>query len=153
MFGPIYKIFANWSLVTPQNDHKTSRNLMEMVSDVTFKTSRSFQAILWNFLEPIGAIFGNGLNPLKLSYETIANGFLLLLRSFWVVTWPVYDKWPKMAWISEKWHSKPFPLDFCLSIGHFEWSHDWSATILNWGPKWPKKAPNDQKWPECLKSD
>ena len=83
----------------------------------------------------------NDMNSLELSSETISIGFLLLLRSFWVVTWPVYDnfeflgqnwpkmaekgfKWPKMAWMSEKWHPKPFPLDFCSSCGHFEWSHD-----------------------------
>ena len=83
----------------------------------------------------------NDMNPLELSSETISIGFLLLLRSFWVVTWPVYDnfeflgqnwpkmaekgfKWPKMAWMSKKWHPKPFPLDFCSSCGHFEWSHD-----------------------------
>ena len=83
----------------------------------------------------------NDMNSLELSSETISIGFLLLLRSFWVVTWPVYDnfeflgqnwpkmaekgpKWPKMAWMSEKWHPKPSPLDFCFSCGHFEWSHD-----------------------------
>ena len=62
----------------------------------------------------------NDLNPLKLPPETISIGFLLLLRSFWVVTWPVYDH-----------------LEFKAKIG----------------PKWPKRAPNDRNWPECLKSD
>ena len=33
----------------------------------------------------------NDLNPLELPSETIFNGFLPLLRSFWVVAWPVYD--------------------------------------------------------------
>ena len=62
----------------------------------------------------------NGLNVLKMTCETIFIGFLLLLQSFWVVTWPVCD------------------------------SFEFGAKI---GQKWPKKAPNDQKWPEYLKSD
>ena len=113
------------------------------------------------------------MNPLKLPSETISVRFLLLLQSFWVVTWPVYHnfefgaknswkgpKWPKMAWMPEKWQLKPSPLEFCFSCGHFQWSYDLSATILNlrWnlaknGQNMPKKAPNDQKWPECLKSE
>ena len=81
------------------------------------------------------------LNIWIMTSETIFIGFLLLLQSFWVVTWPVYDnfeflgqnwpkmaekgpKWPKMAWMSQKWHPKPSPLNFCFSCGHFEWSHD-----------------------------
>ena len=122
----------------------------------------------------------NDLNPLKLPPETISIGFLLLLRSFWVVTWLVYDnlvfkakigqkwpemaekgpKWPKLAWMSKKWHPKPSPLDFCFSCGLFEWSHDQFTTILCFRPrlaksgqKWLNRAPNDRNWPECLKSD
>ena len=62
----------------------------------------------------------NDLNPLKLPSETISNVFLLLLRSFWVVTWPVYINF-----------------DFGTKSGQ----------------KWPKKGPNDQNWPKCLKND
>ena len=164
----------------------------------------------------------NDLNPLKLPPETISIGFLLLLRSFWVVAWPVYDhlelkakigpKWPKRApndrnwpeclksdirnhlhWISAslavilsghmtslqqfwiwgqnwtkmaekgskwpkkglkvwKWHPKPSPSDSCFSCGHFEWSHDYSATILNLRPKLAKMAKNDRKRPKMTKN-
>ena len=102
----------------------------------------------------------NDLNPLKLPPETISIGFLLLLRSFWVVTWLVYDnlvfkakigqkwpemaekgpKWPKLAWMSKKWHPKPSPLDFCFSCGHFEWSYDQFTSILSLEPNWPKNG-------------
>ena len=64
-----------------------------------------------------------GLKVWKLTSKTISIGFLLLLRSFWVVTWLVCDsfefgakigqkwpklakkgpKWLKMAWMSVKW--------------------------------------------------
>ena len=44
------------------------------------------------------------------------------------------------------------------SFGHFEWSHDQFTTTLSLGSKlaksgqkWPKKVPNDRKWPEFLK--
>ena len=65
----------------------------------------------------------NGLNVWKVTSETISIGFLLLLRSFWVVTWLVCDNF------------------------------EFGAKMANNGQKWPKMAPNDQKWPECLKSD
>ena len=59
-----------------------------------------------------------------------------------------------MTWTHWNCHLKPSPMDFCLSCGHFEWSHDQFTTILSFGPKlaksnqkWPKKAPNDRKWP------
>ena len=61
-----------------------------------------------------------GLNVWKVTSETISIGFLLLLRSFWVVIWPVYINFEFGAKLAKK---------------------------------WPKKAPNDQKWPENLKSD
>ena len=60
-----------------------------------------------------------GLNVWKVTSETISIGFLLLLWSFWVVTW--------------------------LVCNNFEFG----AKI---GQKWPKSAPNDRNWPECLKS-
>ena len=65
---------------------------------------------------------------------------------------------PKMTWNGLKWthwncHLKPSPFDFCFSCNHFEWSHDQYTTILSLGPKIAEKVPNDQKWPECLKSD
>ena len=136
-----------------QNDHKTSGNLIKMVLDVNFKTSRSFRAILCYFVA-IGAIFGPkmtlnglkgpepikiaiwnhlqcisaslavvlsgdmtslqqfwvwgknwlkmdkngrkkaqmikiGLNAWKMTSKTISIRYLRLLRSFWVVTWPL----------------------------------------------------------------
>ena len=69
-------------------------------------------------------------------------------------------KWQKMVWISDKWHSKPSPSDFCSSCDCFEWSYDQFMTILTLGPKLaksgqkrPKKAQNDRTWSEYLKSD
>ena len=69
-------------------------------------------------------------------------------------------KWQKMVWMSEKWHPKPSPSDFCSSCDCFEWSYDQFTTILTLGPKlaksgqkWPKKAQNDRTWSEYLKSD
>ena len=39
--------------------------------------------------------------------------------------WPQNDKrWPEMTWTHWNCHLKPFLMDFCLSCGHFEWSHD-----------------------------
>ena len=52
-------------------------------------------------------------------------------------------KWPKLAWMSEKWHPKPSPLDFCSSCDRFEWSHDQFTTILSLGPTLTKKT-NDE---------
>ena len=49
-------------------------------------------------------------------------------------------KWPKLAWMSEKWHPKPSPLDFCFSCGHFEWSYDQFTSILSLEPNWPKNG-------------
>ena len=49
------------SHVTTQNNRKRSRNLMEMVSDVTFPTFRSFLAILYHF----GAIWNHFWPPKK----------------------------------------------------------------------------------------
>ena len=117
--------------MTPQNNHKTSRNLMEMVSDVTFKTSRSFGikiVLFWSPLEPFLApkwhkMAWNDLNVWKVTSETMSIGFQLLLRSFWVVTWLVCD--------------------------NFEFGAKMAKMAKN-GRKWPQ---NDQKWPECLKSD
>ena len=60
-------------------------------------------------------------NDLNVIIWPISIGILLLLRSFWVVTW-------------------------LLTCDNFEFG----AKI---GQKWPTKAPDDQKWPECLKSD
>ena len=55
--------------------------------------------------------------------QTISIRFLLVSRSIWVVTWPIYD-------------NLEFWAKFCQK-----------------GQKWPKKAPNDRKWSECLKND
>ena len=51
-----------------------------------------------------------------------------------------------------KWHPKPSPSDSCFSCGHFEWSHDYSATILNLRPKLAKMAKNDRKRPKMTKN-
>ena len=94
---------------------------------------RSFWAVTWlvckNF--EFGAKIGQkwpkkALNDqkrpksLKMTSETISIGFLLLLRSFWVVTW--------------------------LLCNNFKFE----AKIDQNGQKRPKKAKNDQKWPKCL---
>ena len=54
----------------------------------------------------------NGLDVWKMTSVTISIRYLLVLRSFWVVTWPVYNnfecgakkgqKWPKVAKMAEK---------------------------------------------------
>ena len=69
----------------------------------------------------------NGLNVLKMTCKTIFIGFLLLLQSFWVVTWLVCDSFEFGAKIGQKW-----------------------PKLAKIGQNWPKKAPNDWKWPECL---
>ena len=43
-----------------------------------------------------------------------------------------------MTWTHWNCHLKPSSVDFCLSCGHFEWSHDQFTTILSLGQKWPK---------------
>ena len=90
--GPELKLSPT-SHVTTENDRKGSRFLMKMVSEVTLMTLRPFQALFYNF----GVICchsrpQNDLNVLKLSLETIIIGTLLLLQSFWVVTWLVCYK-------------------------------------------------------------
>ena len=52
--APNSKLSQN-SHVTNQNDHKRSRILMEMVSEVTLMTLRPFQALFYNF----GVILGS----------------------------------------------------------------------------------------------
>ena len=72
----------------------------------------------------------NHLHRISASLAVILSGHMTSLRQFWIwgQNWPKMaekgPKWPKMAWMSEKWHPKPSPLDFCFSCGHFEWSHD-----------------------------
>ena len=76
-----------------------------------------FVANNFEFVAKIGQIrpqmTKNDIKVWKVISEIICIGFLLLLRSFWVVAWPVYDnfefeltkrglKWPKMAWMSIK---------------------------------------------------
>ena len=67
----------------------------------------------------------NGLNFWKVTSETISIGFLLVLRSFWVVTWLVYDK--------------------------FEFGDKNGPKLLRNGQKWPKIVRNGQKWLLSLK--
>ena len=83
-----------------------------------------FVANNFEFVAKIGQIrpqmTKNDIKVWKVISEIICIGFLLLLRSFWVVIWPVYINFEFGAKLAKK---------------------------------WPKKAPNDQKWPENLKSD
>ena len=83
---------------------------------------------------------------LKMTSETISIRFLLLLRSFWVVTrlvcdnfisgaengqkWPkLAPKWPNMMWLSKKW----LILIYFTDLKPF-WSHKGGcATFLQWG--------------------
>ena len=78
----------------------------------------------------------NGLNVFKVTSKTIFIRDLLLLRSIWVGTWLVCNKfyvtatnwlqmaqkWPKMISRSSKWLPKPSPLEFCPSCDRFEFS-------------------------------
>ena len=116
----------------------------------------------------------NGLNVWKVTSETISIGFLLLLRSFWVVTWLVCNnfefgakigqKWPKKALNDQKKRPKSLKMTSeTISIGVLLFL--WSFWVVTWllcynfkfeakidqnGQKRPKKAKNDQKWPKCL---
>ena len=60
-FGLNLKLLQT-SHVTTQNDRKRSRILMEMVSEVTLKTLRPFQALFCNFWVILGS-FGAILGP------------------------------------------------------------------------------------------
>ena len=80
----------------------------------------------------------NDLNGFKVTSETISIEFLPLLRSFWVVTWLVCDKFefgdkngskwsqngpkitlklPKKTSTGSNWLPKPSPSKFCPSCG------------------------------------
>ena len=61
IFDPKLKVVANY-FVTSQNDRKRSRILMEMVSEVSLKTLRPFQALFCNFWVILGS-FGAILGP------------------------------------------------------------------------------------------
>ena len=79
----------------------------------------------------------NDLNPLKLPSEIISNVFLLLLRSFWVVSWS-HDQFTCLFWL---------------------WGQKWPK-MAEKGPKWPKLAwmpgkwhpgfRGGQKWSKCI---
>ena len=167
--------------MTTQHNRETSRNLMEMVSYGTF-LSVTFLLILliWAKLAKSDQVTKNGrkrpkmtdIGPKvwKMTSETISIGFLLLLRSFWVVIWLVYKilefkaksgpKRPQMTDIGlNVWKvtSETLSIVFLLLLRSF-WVVTWLVydNFEFWpkiGQKWPKKAPNDQKWPESLKSD
>ena len=100
-----------WSQIVPngpkwsQNDLSVFKLTSETISIGFLLLLRSFWVVTWlaydNFKfrpknSPIIASNGpkwswNDLSILKLTSETISIGFLLLLRSFWVVTWLVCD--------------------------------------------------------------
>ena len=122
-----------------RDDRKTSRNLKEMVLDGTFilcsgpKTALSGPKMTQNGLkwpEPIEIAIWNNFPWISASLAVILSGHITSLQQLWVwgQKWPKMaekgSKCPKMAQMSEKWHPKPSPLDFCFSCGHFEWSHD-----------------------------
>ena len=142
-----------------QNDLSVFKLTSETISIGFLLLLRSFWVVTWlaydNFKfrpknSPIIASNGpkwswNDLSILKLTSETISIGFLLLLRSFWVITWLVCNKFefrvkngpewslngpkmtaklPQMTSTGSKWLPKPSPSEFCSSCGRFEWSHD-----------------------------
>ena len=162
--------------MTTQNDRKRGRNPLRMVSDGNFNGFRSFQAILCPFGATKSHFWAGTQNCRKLvlwHLKTITRRAEIWWRWFqmslsrhlghfgqklcyfgahWSHFWPQNDtKWPEMTWTHWNCHLKPSSVDFCLSCGHFEWSHDQFTTILSLGPKlakssqkWPKKAPNDR---------
>ena len=147
---------------------------MEMVSGGNFNGLRSFQAILCHFGATKSHFWARTQNCRKLvlwHLKMIARRADIWWRWFqmslsrhldhfgqyrqswvWGPNWPKVaekgPKWPKLSWKSEKWHPKPSPFDFCFSCGHFEF--EFGAKISQNCQNWPKKAPNDRKWPECL---
>ena len=65
--------------------------------------------------------------------------------------------WPSIITMSEKWHLKSSQLDFRFSFWVVTWlgcdNFEFEAKICQYWPKMAEKAPNHQKWPECLESD
>ena len=107
----------------------------------------------------------NGLNVWKVTAETISIGFLLLLQSFWVVTWPVYDKFEfgaKIGWkMAKNGRKRPQMAKNDLNV----WKMTFETIAIEilplsrsfWVVTWlvcdnfftgPKMAKNDQKWPK-----
>ena len=112
------------------------------------------------------------LNVCKVTSETIFIGFLLLLRSFWVVTWPVYDKFEfgaKIGWkMAKNGQKRPQMAKNDLNVWKMTFETiaieilplSRSFWVVTWlvcdnffygtqnGQKWPKMAKNGQKWPQ-----
>ena len=104
-----------------------------------------------------------GLNVWKVTSKTISIGFLLLLRSFWVVTWLVCNNFEfgaKNGWkrtqMTKKglnfWKVTPKTISTGLllllrSFWVVTWlvcdNFEFGAKIGQNGQKWPKQAPND----------
>ena len=98
---------------------------MEMISDVTFQTFRSFLVLWGHFWQNLAqnskcywhkSAIWNHIHQISASLAIFLSGHMASLRQFW--DWG--KKWPKAA---------------------------------ESGQKWPKKALKNQEWPECLKSD
>ncbi len=171
--------------MTTQNNRKTSRNPVDIVKDVIFQIFRLF-SVIWGLFRPFLAMFWQNLawnskchrrkSAISNHLHQISACLAIDLSGDMANLWQLRvlgkilpkrpkmaekgPKWQKMVWISDKWHSKPSPSDFCSSCDCFEWSYDQFMTILTLGPKlaksgqkWPKKAQNDRTWSEYLKSD
>ena len=164
-FGPKLKLVVNWSC-----DHsKWSQEKQKSNGDCFGCHFLDIQTMFGHLGPSFGHFwpcFGRilpeiqNVTDVKVPSQTISIRFLLVSRSIWVVTWPIFDnlefwakfckkrpkmaekgpKWQKMVWISDKWHSKPSPSDFCSSCDCFEWSYDQFMTILTLGPKLAKNG-------------
>ena len=121
----------------------------------------------------------NGLNVFKVTSETISIRILLLLRSFWVVTWLVCDnfefgatnwpgmvpkwpqndpKWPQVFKVTSETISikilpllRSFWVVTWLVCDKFEFGDKNGPKLLRNGQKWPKIVRNGQKWLLSLK--
>ena len=121
----------------------------------------------------------NGLNVFKVTSETISIRILLLLRSFWVVTWLVCNnfefgatnwpgmvpkwpqndpKWPQVFKVTSETISieilpllRSFWVVTWLVCDKFEFGDKNGPKLLRNGQKWPKIVRNGQKWLLSLK--
>ena len=160
--------------MTTQNNRKTSRNPMDRVKDVIFQIFRLF-SVIWGLFRPFLAMFWQNLawnskchrrkSAISNHLHHISACLAIDLSGDMANLWQLrvlgkilpkmakkIAKWQKMVWMSEKWHPKPSPSDFCSSCDHFEWSHDQFTTSWSLGPKlakkWPKMAEKGPKWPK-----
>ena len=83
--GPKFKIFADSEDVTTQNDRKRSRILMEMVLEVTLKTSRPFRALFGNFEVIWGHLLSGSPTHLLMELGWDYTVPLPFLMHFWAI--------------------------------------------------------------------